>query len=74
MDEFDGITDEMIDRFNAWLDSEGRELSLYATRRFVCAELDGESAAIRSTVADALYTTARQRIELPAGYPDAGTW
>jgi hypothetical protein len=74
MEEFDGVTDDMIDNLNAWLTTEGRDLSLYSARRFVCAELDGETAAVRSAVANALYTAARQRIELPTGYADAGTW
>jgi hypothetical protein len=74
MDEFDGITDDMIDSLNAWLISEGRDLTKYSTRRFVCAELIGETAAVRSNVADALFTQAKQRQELPSGYADAGTW
>jgi hypothetical protein len=63
MTECQEVANGLRDTFSRWLIAEQREFSLYAVRRFVCAELTGETAQIREQVAQALFQTSQQEVE-----------
>jgi hypothetical protein len=63
MTECDELAATMRDAFFAWLAAEERELSHYAAERFVCAEMPGVTAVIRSNVAEALYQNSSEEVD-----------
>jgi hypothetical protein len=82
MTECDEIAATMRGAFFTWLAAEERELTHYAAQRFVCAKMTGESAVIRSNVAEALFRNSREEAEshrtrariAEIGSPLAGSW
>jgi hypothetical protein len=82
MTECDEVAHGMLKAFGEWLVLEERDLSHYSAKRFVCAEMPGESATIAMNVSDALYRIARDAAQDHAmhkkieemGSPIAGSW
>jgi hypothetical protein len=82
MTECDEVAEGMRDDFLGWIRAEERELSHYAARRFVTAQMPDETPTIRDDVSLSLFAIARVHVHdhtmrqkiAEMDSPMAGSW